>query len=194
MTSGTGRADSELIHRIVAGDRASFDELMRRHEDRVFAICLRVMGNREAALDAAQETFITVFRKLHLFSGAAAFTTWLYRVTMNTCYDQLRRARRHRSEPLPEGSEPVALHAADEFEAVDARPEIEQALSRLPVEFRAAVILSDMEGLPLQDVADALAVPLGTVKSRVFRARRLLAAALGNLTGPSPHPTGDHDA
>jgi RNA polymerase sigma-70 factor (ECF subfamily) len=177
--------DYELVRQYLAGDTEAFATLMEAHEDRVFAVCLRMLRDREAALDATQETFITVFRKADRFAGKSAFSTWLYRVAVNTCYDQLRRRQRRPTDPLPEHTDPADATAGDAYEAADLRPAIEDALADLPVEYRAAVVLSDLEGLPLNDVADLLGVPVGTVKSRVFRGRRLLAESLGNLSGPS---------
>ena len=167
---------------------------MAAHEERVFAVCLRIMTNRDAALDAVQETFITVFRKAGQFKGQSAFSTWLYRVAVNTCYDQLRKQKRHRTESLTEERDPADVSNQDRLAAVELRPDTDAAVSGLPEEFQAAVILSDLEGLPLQAVADVLEVPIGTVKSRVFRGRKLLAEALGNLQGPSRHQSGeDHE-
>ncbi|MDR9450030.1 MAG: sigma-70 family RNA polymerase sigma factor [Acidimicrobiia bacterium] len=186
--------DNQLVAAFVAGDRSSFDQLMRAHEDRVFAVCLRILADREAALDAVQETFITVYRKVHQFSGASAFSTWLYRVAVNTCYDQLRKTRRHQSQSLPETTDPADPRSEDALQSIELRPDLERALSVLAPEFRAAVVLSDLEGLPLQAVAEALDVPIGTVKSRVFRGRRLLAEHLRNLSGSSAHQRGEHDA
>ncbi len=179
------RSDAELIERYLAGDVAAFDELMRAHEDRIFAVCLRMLRDRETALDATQETFITVFRKASSFAGRSAFGTWLYRVAVNTCYDTLRRQGRKPTEALPEHTDPPDPTAEDNLAAAELRPEIETALEALPEEFRAAVVLSDLEGLALHTVSEALGVPVGTVKSRVFRGRRLLAEQLGNLRGPS---------
>ncbi len=186
--------DARLISLVLGGDNRAFDELMQAHEDRVFAVCLRILANREAALDAVQEVFITVYRKLQQFSGASAFSTWLYRIAVNTCYDQLRRARRHEVLPWPETTDPADAHSANALESIELRPDLERALAALTPDFRAAVVLSDLEGLPLQAVAEALDVPLGTVKSRVFRGRRLLAEHLRNLSGSSVHQRGEHDA
>lgn len=186
--------DAALIERYLAGDIAAFETLMAAHEDRIFAVCLRMLRDRELALEATQETFITVFRKADRFAGRSAFSTWLYRVAVNTCYDTTRRLKRHRADPLPEHHDPVAVGAEDELAAVELRPDLEAALAALPDEFRSAVVLSDLEGLALADVADILGVPVGTVKSRVFRGRKLLAASLGNLGGPSDHQRNDHGA
>jgi RNA polymerase sigma-70 factor (ECF subfamily) len=173
--------DVELISRVASGDGRALDEIMRRHEDLVFAVCLRLMGSREAALDATQETFLTVFRKADRYRAEAAFTTWLYRVATNTCYDLLRKARRRRAEPLPEYHDPVDPRSADSYESVELRPSIESALMSIPGDFRAAVVLSDIHGLGMQEISEILAIPVGTAKSRVFRGRRLLADILGNL-------------
>ncbi len=181
-------SDRDLVARVADGDRIAFTELMQRHEDMVFAVCLRLMGNREAALDATQETFITLFRKADRFHGESALSTWLYRVATNTCFDLQRKARRRAAEPLPEHHDPADRSAEDPFEAIDVRGDIASALAEIPEEFRAAVVLADAHGLPLADVAAILEVPVGTVKSRVFRARRLLAERLGNLNPPSARP------
>jgi RNA polymerase sigma-70 factor (ECF subfamily) len=153
-----------------------------------------MLRDREAALDATQETFIAVFRKADRFAGRAAFSTWLYRVAVNTCYDQVRRRRRHAAVPLPDSNDPIDVSADDGFTSVELRSDIEAALVALPDEFRAAVVLADVEGLSLQAVADILEVPVGTVKSRVFRGRRLLAESLGNLKGPSDTPIREANA
>ena len=178
----TDRAmDIALVERYVAGDLDAFDDLVRRHQDRVFAVCLRMLRNRDAALDAMQDTFIMLFRKADRYKAEAAFSTWLYRVTVNVCYDHLRRRQRKPADHLPENLELSDPHAADPFEAAEVRPAIEEALAAVAPEFRAAVVLVDLQGLSLETAADALGVPIGTVKSRVFRGRRLLAEQLGNL-------------
>lgn len=187
MTSRAA-ADIELLNRYLQGDVSAFDELVRAHEDRVFGICLRMMRDRDSALDAVQETFVTVFRKADRYEAKAAFSTWLYRVAVNTCYDQLRKAKRRRTEPLPETSDPVDPSSADLINAAELRPDIEQALQAIPVEFRSAVVLVDLEGLALEQAGRILDVPIGTIKSRVFRGRRMLAESLGNLRAGSRHP------
>lgn len=183
--------DEALLERYLAGDLRAFDLLMEAHERRVFAISLRILRNREEALDATQETFITVLRKAGSFEGRAAFSTWLYRIAVNTCYDQLRKKRRRPTTPLPEGYEPPDRSVNGRLEAAELRPAIEDALANLPEEFGSAVILADLEGLPLRKVSEILEVPMGTVKSRLFRGRRLLAAQLGNLFDPDDSPKGD---
>ena len=174
--------DSELLRRVAAGDHAAFTKLMSEHEDRVFSVTYRVLGDRDQALDATQETFLTVFRKASQFKGDSQFGTWVYRIAVNTCYDMLRKQKRRKTDSLPEHHDPADHGALEEVESAAVRPEIQRALSDLPEEFRAAVVLSDIEGLSMADVAAALDIPVGTVKSRVFRGRRALAQLLGNQT------------
>jgi RNA polymerase sigma-70 factor (ECF subfamily) len=183
--------DTGLVELVAGGDRSAFATLMERHQDLVFGVALRVMGNREAALDAVQETFITLFRKADRFRAEAAFTTWLYRVTTNTCYDLLRKQRRRHTDPLPEHHDPVDTRTADQFTSVELRPSVETALAAIPPEFRAAVILSDLEGLSMEEISRVLDIPIGTAKSRLFRGRRLLAERLGNLLDTSRPLTDD---
>lgn len=186
--------DRELISRVVSGDRDAFTRLMANHEEMVFAVALRMMRDREAALDATQETFLTLFRKADRYRGDAAVSTWLYRIAVNTCLDMLRKAKRRAADPLGEHHDPPDPTATDPFASIELRPSVEDALAGLPEEFRAAVILSDIHGLPLAEIAEVLEVPVGTVKSRVFRARRLLAQSLGNLREPSLRPRDDEHA
>lgn len=180
--------DRALIRRYLEGDVEAFDELMRAHEDRVFGICLRMMKDRDQALDATQDVFLTVFRKADRYREQAAFSTWLYRVSINTCYDHLRRRQRKRTETIPEHLDPSDPHSADVLSAVELRPDIEAALAGISPEFRAAVVLVDLEGMSLDAAADTLDVPVGTVKSRLFRARKQLARELGNLAPGFEHP------
>lgn len=171
--------DAQLLARVAQGDHQAFTTIMETHQDRVFAVCLRTLGDRELALDATQDTFLTAFRKAHQFQGNSAVGTWLYRIAVNTCYDMLRRQKRRPTDPLPEHKEFVDPTAEDAVDSASYRHEIVAALSKLPPEFRTAIVLSDIEGMALPDVALALGVPIGTVKSRVFRGRRLLAQYLG---------------
>ncbi|HJR88268.1 MAG TPA: sigma-70 family RNA polymerase sigma factor [Acidimicrobiia bacterium] len=179
--------DAVLIERVVGGDHDAFTALMRRHQDRIFSVCLRMMGNRAAALDATQETFLTLYRKAGQYRAGAAVGTWLYRIAINTCYDHLRRERRRPSEPMPDYLDPVDPTATDPFTSVELAAPIAAALANLSVDFRSVVVLSDIEGFSLPEVAERLDLPIGTVKSRLFRARRQLAAELGNLSGGSGH-------
>ncbi|HEX6286621.1 MAG TPA: sigma-70 family RNA polymerase sigma factor [Acidimicrobiia bacterium] len=176
----TPAQEAELLARVVDGDHDAFTQIMKTHEDRVFSVCLRIMGNREQALDATQETFLTTFRKASQFKGNSALGTWIYRIAVNTCYDQLRKQKRRRTDPMPDHVDPADYSAEDAVQSAGLRPEIQRALAAIPEDFRTVVILSDIEGMGLPEVAEILEIPVGTVKSRVFRGRRLLAGELGN--------------
>jgi len=176
-------ADEELVRRFLAGDTGAFTQLVTRHERRVYNLCLRILSNREDAADATQDALLTVVRKLDQFRGDAAFTTWLHRVTMNVCYDHLRKAQRrpvlHRilddDMPEPESGPPVPDHA----DAVAGAYDVATALAQVPEGFRIALVLADVQDLPYDEIAKVLDVPVGTVKSRVFRGRLALARAMG---------------
>jgi RNA polymerase sigma-70 factor (ECF subfamily) len=186
--------DAALVARVVGGDHDAFTTLMRRHEERIFAVCLRLMGNRAAALDATQETFLALYRKAGQYRATAAVGTWLYRIAINNCYDLLRREKRRPAEAMPDFFDPADRTAEDPFTSVELRPSIEAALQELSPDFRTVVVLADIQGASLPEVAEALQVPMGTVKSRLFRARRQLGARLGNLSIDSDHQTReDHD-
>lgn len=178
----TAAQDAELLTRVLEGDHDAFNQIMRNHEDRVFSVCLRIVGEREQALDATQETFLTAFRKAGQFKGDSALGTWIYRIAVNTCYDHLRKQKRRRADPIPDHLDPADHAAEDAVESAGLRPEIQRALAAIPEDFRVAVVLSDIEGMGLPAIADLLRVPVGTIKSRIFRGRRLLARELGNQT------------
>lgn len=169
-----------------AGDRDALDRLLRRHYDRLFALCRRLTGNPTDAADATQEALVAIVRGLARFDGRAAFTTWSYRVATNACLDELRR-RRRRPEPGLEDGEGVAASpdpgrpgVADEV--VD-RLVLDEALAAIPVEFRAAVVLRDVCALDYAEIAEVLEIPAGTVRSRIARGRALLAARMSGNPG-----------
>jgi RNA polymerase sigma-70 factor (ECF subfamily) len=182
--------DEDLVERSRRGDRAAFTELVRRHESRVYALGLRILGDPDDARDAAQDTFLTVYRKLGQFRGDALFTTWLHRIGVNCCYDVLRRARRQPllrvvDDDAPEVGPPVDDHADDVAGTLDAA----SALARLPEDYRVVLVLADVQDLPYEEIAKALDVPIGTVKSRVHRGRIALAKVLGLGRGTPGSPT-----
>ena len=174
-----GAPDGELVRRFLAGDAGAATELITRHERRVYAVCLRVLGNPDDAADAAQDALLAMIRKLDGFRGEAAFTTWLYRVAMNVCYDHLRRAKRRpvlrRDDEAP-APEPALDDHAD---AVAGAHDVAAALEQVPEDFRVAIVLADVHDLPYDEIAKVLDLPVGTVKSRVHRGRIALAKALG---------------
>lgn len=171
--------DEDLVRRFLSGDRDAFSVLVERHERRVYNLALRMTGREEDARDAAQDAFLTALTKLSSFRGEAAFTTWLHRVTVNACYDLLRKRQRQpmldRGDELPGPEPPPAPDPADEASlSIDVR----RALLEVPEDFRVVMILHDVQDLPQESVAAILGIPVGTVKSRLHRGRVALAKAL----------------
>lgn len=181
--------DAELVARHVAGDPEAFGELFRRHKDRMWAVALRTTGQRELAADCVQDAFLSAYRRAASFRGEAAFTTWLHRIVVNACLDRLRRERPTRELPDEGLPAPGDAHASTE-----AVLDVRAALARLPEEQRAALVLVDMHGLPVAEVAAVLGVPEGTVKSRCFRGRAALARILrGTEQDVAPSQQGTTD-
>jgi RNA polymerase sigma factor, sigma-70 family len=154
--------------------------------DQVHAVCRRVLGHPEDALDATQEALIAIARGIDRFDGRSRFTTWMYRVATNAALDEARRRRRRpiASEHIPEIST-----VADETGAVDARLDVDRALSTLPADYRAAVALRDLAGLDYSEIASVLDIPIGTVRSRIARGRAALADRIGNRDDQTERPT-----
>ena len=169
-------SDEDLLNDSAAGDHRAFEELMRRHEDRVFALAVRMCGDRGDALDATQEAFIRAFRQASKFRGDSAFGTWLYRIAVNCCNDLLRKRRR---VPVPEEDLPEPAGSSSSFEeGVAARIDLQEALARLNSDYREAVAMFDLGGIPYEEIARLTGVSIGTVKSRISRGRRQLAELL----------------
>jgi RNA polymerase sigma-70 factor (ECF subfamily) len=172
-----GPSDESLLAAHLKGDPRAFGELVSRHERRIYGLCLRILGNREDAEDATQEAFLAALRKASGFRRAAAFSTWLYRIAVNAATDQARRRGRARLTALD--PEDASLTGGDLGEVVASAVAVQTALTQVPEEFRVAVVLCDLYRVPYADAAQILEVPVGTVKSRVFRGRLALAEQLG---------------
>jgi RNA polymerase sigma-70 factor (ECF subfamily) len=182
-------SDEALLAAHLRGDPQAFGALVARHERRIYGLCLRILGNREDAEDAAQEAFLAALRKAATFRKAAAFSTWLYRIAVNAATDQARRRGRARLTALdPEDAGLAAAPGGDLGEVVTAAVAVQTALTQVPEEFRVAVVLCDLYRIPYADAAQILEVPVGTVKSRVFRGRLVLADRLG--ANPERHGAG----
>lgn len=170
------RNDADLVRSFLDGNRSSFTELMARHEDSIFNLAFRITGDRTDALDATQDAFLSAFRQAHRFRFDSAFGTWLYRIATNACYDLLRKRKRWSAEAdLPEQADTQASHFDD---AVAARLDVSEALAALPEEYRVAVVMHDIGGIPYDEIARTTHAQIGTVKSRISRGRRRLAELL----------------
>ena len=173
-----------LAHAARDGDRAAANELLGRLYDNVYAVCRRICANPVDAEDATQETLISIARALPRFDGRSAVRTWAYRIATNAALDELRRRKRRpdpidtsthdRGAPNIDGNSGAAM-----ADTVADRHDIDEALSQLAPEFRAAVVLRDLIGMDYAEIATVLDVPIGTVRSRIARGRRQLAEQLG---------------
>jgi len=177
--------DAVLIAAVLDGSESAFAELIERYQDRVFRLLSRYSRDRDECEDLAQEVFLKVFRKLSTFNQDSAFFTWLYRITVNTATDHLSRRSRRRlhlvedNAALDEG-EPRAAPVAVDQPLLDAeRAEVTRSiLDRLPEKYRSILVLREYEELSYTDIASVLGIQLGTVESRLFRARQRFKAAL----------------
>ncbi|CAL9516293.1 hypothetical protein SUDANB105_03717 [Streptomyces sp. enrichment culture] len=178
--------DEVLLARHVAGDPDAFGELVRRHRDRLWAVALRTLGDREEAADAVQDALVSAFRAAHTFQGKSAVTTWLHRITVNACLDRVRKAASRKTAPVDDTERLEQLlepheSASEPAERNDLHRQLLEALGTLPAEQRAALVLVDMQGYPVAEAARVLDVPTGTVKSRCARGRARLLPLLTHL-------------
>lgn len=175
--------DEDLIRKIKKGDMESFNELVRRYETKIYSVAYRFMGNHADAGDLAQETFIRMYQALPGFRGESSFSTWLYRIAANACRDELRKRQRRRSISMDElienspASVPVAA-GNDSPEEVLQRNEtqrhVQECLNRLSDDHRLVLVMREIQGLSYEEIAEVLNCSLGTVKSRISRARNAL--------------------
>lgn len=175
------RPEHAVITAARAGDERAFESIVRMNIDAVYGHALRFFGDAHAAEDATQEVFVKVFRSLDAFDGRSALSTWMYRITRNVCLDMVRSGR-HRPVPV----DPVTLDVSSVRDFADDVVEsrtVEAAIRSLPPEEREALGAVTLFGLSYEDAASTLGVPVGTVKSRVFRARRALTAMLSATEG-----------
>jgi RNA polymerase sigma-70 factor (ECF subfamily) len=191
---GAMNVDQQLVERVQKGDKAAFDVLVLKYQHKIVKLISRYVRDQSEALDVAQESFIKAYRALGNFRGESAFYTWLYRIAINTAKNYLvsqgRRppdtdvdvddAVQFEAEPgLRETDSPELLAQRDEIERV-----IFETIEGLPDDLRTAITLRELEGLSYEDIALAMACPIGTVRSRIFRAREAIDKRLKPLLGP----------
>jgi RNA polymerase sigma-70 factor (ECF subfamily) len=186
--------DLALVKAANEGDRQALDQLLRRHYDRIYAVCRRVTGSDADAADAAQEAMISIVRGLSKFDGRSAFSTWAYRIATNASLDELRRRRRRPvlamsgddDEHTDIGDRVADPVSSQRIDAIGDRMALDAALREVPEVFRVPLVLRDVGDLDYGEIADILDTPVGTVKSRIARGRAALSELLrsGNQTDP----------
>ncbi|HEY7641995.1 MAG TPA: RNA polymerase sigma factor RpoE [Steroidobacteraceae bacterium] len=184
-------SDQQLVERVQAGDKAAFDLLVRKYQHRVLKLVSRFVSDAAEAEDVAQEAFLKAYRALASFRGDSAFYTWLYRIAINTAKNALVSNRRRpvdfdldlqdpeqydRHARLKEGDTPEGVLLTEEIRSV-----VERAMEQLPEDLRTAIILRELEGLSYEEIAEAMDCPVGTVRSRIFRAREAIDRKLKPL-------------
>lgn len=167
-----------------AGDPHAFNELVRRHRDRMWAVALRTVRDPEEAADALQDAFISAFRAAANFRAESQVTTWLHRIVVNACLDRIRRRQARPTVPLPEAGHLEPAAPRDSMSERETRLVIKDALAQLPEEQRMPIVLVDVEGYSVAETAKLLGIAEGTVKSRCARGRVKLAKLLGHLRNP----------
>lgn len=193
-------ADRGLVEAAQAGDADAIDSLVRRYQVRMFNFARTLTAGDGDAEDLAQETFIRAFRGLGRFRGDSSFKNWLYRIAVNLAHTQ--RGKRVRQAPVWErrleaddvSEHHLTSHTDDLEESVIHRQALDRALSTLSEEMRAPLVLHDVEGLEYREIAEILEIPIGTVMSRIFRARQRMRPLLVDLLGPrDATPVSDTD-
>ena len=171
--------DNRLITECRAGNTAAFGTLVSRYEDRLFNTVVRLVDNAEDARDVVQEAFLHAYQSLHAFKGDSLFFTWLYRIAVNTAIS-MKRKKRHVLRIQPGGEEKNTIDPLDPSESTrpghaiemaEEERKVHEALSKLSTEHRAVLVMKDMQGMKYEEMADVLGVPVGTVRSRLHRAR-----------------------
>ncbi|MCL4181198.1 MAG: sigma-70 family RNA polymerase sigma factor [Verrucomicrobia bacterium] len=183
--------DRVLVQVAQRGDVAAFEELVARHRDKVYSRAFSMLRHEQEALDVSQEAWIKAWQRLGQFQQESSFTTWVTRIVINLCLDQLRRRKRGQAESVEELEEesggverylPVVVgNPSEGLERSELRKRIDEALGRLSVEHRTALVLLEFEELEYKEIAERMKCSLGTVMSRIFYARRKLAALLRDM-------------
>ncbi len=184
--------DAELVQQCKLGDISAFEKLLDEYEGKIYNMAYRMLGDRQDAEDATQETFMKAYTSLDGFRGDSSFSTWLYRIAKNVCLDEIRRRQRkpvyHLDEPVTTPTGQIQRQLPDESPAPDEvvvehekRRAIEEALGKLPPHHRTVIVLRDIQGLSYNEIAEILKVKLGTVKSRLYRARSSMSAVLQEM-------------
>ncbi len=184
-------ADTALVREAQQGDTGAFEELVARHRDKLYARALSMMRNEEEAIDLSQEAWVKGWQRLIQFQGESSFSTWMTRIVINLCLDELRKQKRRRAESIEEMDEEsggverqmpvVTVNPTERLERGELRQRIDRALGQLSYEHRTVLVLHEFEEMEYKEIARTMECSIGTVMSRLFYARRKLAALLADL-------------
>ena len=183
---GTATSDEQIVERALTGDAEAFGEIVKRWERRIFALSFGMLGREEDARDATQETFLAAFRNLRAFRGEAKVSSWLHRIAVNQCITRQRRAKVRNESALDTEEEkhassfsaPIQYSPARVAEGGETTAAVRRAVNSLPIDLRQVVVMKEFEELTFREIADALDLPLSTVKSRLYTALKQLQMRL----------------
>lgn len=176
--------ENEIVKRARDGDEKAFEYIVKKYQNKVANLIFKIIGDQDIVEDLTQEVFLRVMESLKDYKFGSAIYTWIYRITVNICIDEIRKRQRSRAFSLENiisqnpKSEPSHSPVEKTFERKEMREIIENAISKLPTEYKTVIILREFEDLPYEEIAKILKIRIGTVKSRIFRARKLLAEYL----------------
>jgi RNA polymerase sigma-70 factor (ECF subfamily) len=183
--------DAALVRAGQGGDMKAFEELVARHRDKMFARAFSMMRNEEEAIDLSQEAWVKGWQRLNQFHGESSFSTWMTRIVINLCLDEMRRQKRRQTESIQDLDEesggverqmpPMTVNPTERLERGELRQRIDQAMGLLSREHRTVLVLHEFEEMEYKKIAEAMGCSIGTVMSRLFYARRKLAALLADL-------------
>src|SRR5579863_2919451 len=184
-------SDERLVEAAKKGDMAAFEELVARHRDKIYARAFSMMRNEDEAVDLSQEAWVKSWQRLNQFHGESSFGTWVTRIVINLCLDQLRKRKRQRTESIEEMDEEsggverqmpaITTNPTERLERGELRQRIDQAMAQMSHEHRTVLVLHEFEEMEYKEIAKAMDCSIGTVMSRLFYARRKLAALLADL-------------
>src|ERR1700729_308619 len=189
-------SDEQLVGAAKKGDMGAFEELVSRHRDKIYARAFSMMRNEDEAIDLSQEAWVKSWQRLKQFQGESSFGTWMTRIVINLCLDQLRRRKRQRTESIEEMTEEsggverqmpvVVINPSEGLERAELRKRIDRALTQLSHEHRTVLVLHEFEEMEYKEIARTMDCSIGTVMSRLFYACRKMAALLANLKTEEP--------
>ncbi len=199
-TDYSSAEDQALVRGAQRGDMAAFEELVARHRDKIYARAYSMMRNEEEAIDLSQEAWVKGWQRLAQLQGESSFGTWMTRIVINLCLDQLRKQKRQRTESIEEIDEdsggverqmpPVTVNPTAGLERAELRQRIDKALGQLSYEHRTVLVLHEFEELEYKEIAKVMGCSIGTVMSRLFYARRKMAVLLADLRKQDGGKTG----